>query len=88
MIIMNMNTSFDYLTIQQVAKLYLAISRVYDNSCFQEYEQMKSRVFQKVEEAPEVSIDIVLTLSLPLSLDGLEKESKVWEKFKNAVIDH
>ena len=49
---------------------------------------MKSRVFQKVEEAPEVSIDIVLTLSLPLSLDGLEKESKVWEKFKNAVMDH
>ena len=83
-----MNTSFDYLTIQQVAKLYLAISRVYDNSCFQEYEQMKSRVFKKVEEAPEVSIDIVLTLSLPLSLDGLEKESKVWGKFKNAVMDH
>lgn len=49
---------------------------------------MKSRVFTKVEEAPEISIDLVLTLALPLSLDELTKESKVWNKFKNCVMDH
>ena len=88
LIIINMNNSIEHLSLQQVSKLYLAISRVYDNTCFQEYEIMKSRVFQKVEEAKEISMDDVLTLSLPLSIDGLGPESKVWTKFQNTVIDN
>ena len=69
LIIENLNTSVEHLKIEDVSKLYLAISRVYKNECFQEYEQMKAKIFDKVENS-ELSIEMVLTLCLPMSLDG------------------
>ena len=87
LIIENFIPSIDHLSIESVAKLYLAISRVYNDDCFQQYEQMKSDVFEKLESS-EISIDLVLTLSMPLSMDGLGSESPIWQKFKNCVIDN
>jgi hypothetical protein len=48
---------------------------------------MKSDVFEKLNSS-EISIDLVLTLCMPLSLDGLGAESPIWQKFKNCVIDN
>jgi hypothetical protein len=49
---------------------------------------MKHRVSQKIEEADEITIDLALTLAMPLSVDGISKDSKVWTKLKNTIIDH
>jgi hypothetical protein len=45
---------------------------------------MKARVFSKAENA-DVNIDSVMTLCLPISIDG--GSDKLWKKFANCIID-
>ena len=48
---------------------------------------MKSRLFEKIEAEQKLTLDVVLSMSMPLAIDGLPGDSPVWEKFRNAIYD-
>jgi len=91
--------SCDEMYIHNISKLYLAVSRViplYLNSdqpaCFQEYELLKHNIVQKLLSVRKdplskdvVTLSDVLTLSLPMSADGISGDSPVWNLFKDII---
>lgn len=77
--------------------MYLALSRVIDiytqssePAAYQNYEQMKASVFEKVASCSrrQLTLKDVLALSLPLALDGLPADSETWTKFRDVVLSH
>lgn len=84
----------DELTLRQVAKLYLSLSRVHkiyvestESASFQTYAQLKGAIQQKVANTLELDLDSIMILCLPLSLDQLLAED-IQKRFINVLVEN